>query len=133
MARSQKKAVMLCATLCMVPQMTMAAQSKADKQASAAGPAGQYTRKNGDLVQVSVVNGLLYCKIVKGSRPNFEMCHGMTHNGPAWTGKKMKHPSMPGFMTFNGTVTHDAQTLKIKGCAMGNAMCDKEMWSRIGN
>ncbi|VAV88871.1 hypothetical protein MNBD_ALPHA04-1169 [hydrothermal vent metagenome] len=99
--------------------------------AIAASPAGTYERENGDTVEVSVNDDRLYCKITAGKKPNFEMCHGMTQSGEKWTGKKMKHPGMPKFMTFNGTVTYDATSLKIKGCAMGKMMCDKETWKRV--
>ena len=95
-------------------------------------PSGVYKRPNGDQVRVWVADGMLYCRIESGKRPGFEMCHGMAPQGEAWFGKHMKHPSMPGFMTFNGTVTSDQKTLKIKGCAMGNAMCDAEVWNKIG-
>lgn len=99
--------------------------------AAANDPSGSYQRKNGDLVQVTVTNGALYCKIIAGSKPNFEMCHGMKPKGDSWFGKKMKHPGMPRFMTFNGTVTFDATSLSIKGCAMGKAMCDSEKWTKL--
>lgn len=97
--------------------------------ALASDPSGEYVRKNKDTVQVWIAQGKLYCKIVTGSRPNFEMCHGMSPVGEAWKGNHMKHPSMPGFMTFNGTVTNDDQTLKIKGCALG--ICDSEIWTKV--
>lgn len=94
-------------------------------------PSGTYKRPNGDIVKVWVADKQLYCRITEGKKPNFEMCHGMAPQGEDWFGKKMKHPGMPGFMTFNGTVTSDAKTLKIKGCAMGKAMCDSETWTKI--
>ena len=99
--------------------------------AQAAGPEGQWKRKNGDTVQVSVKGGKLYCAIVAGAKPGFEMCQGMEGAGNAWSGKKMTHPSMPGFMKFNGTVAVSGDTLNIKGCAVGQSMCDSEKWSRI--
>lgn len=99
--------------------------------AMASDPTGKYRRKNNDLVQVWVAEGKLYCKIVEGKKLNFEMCHGMTPEGEAWKGKKMKHPSMPGFMTFNGTVTMEGTAIKIKGCALGNSMCDSETWTKV--
>jgi uncharacterized protein (DUF2147 family) len=99
--------------------------------AFASDPSGMYHRKNNDLVQVWITDGKLYCRIMQGSKPNFEMCHGMTLSGDEWTGKHMKHPSMPGFMTFNGTVTTDSDTIKIKGCAMGKSFCDSESWTRV--
>lgn len=98
--------------------------------AHAAGPEGLWERKNGDTVQVSIKGGKLYCTITDGSKPGFEMCHGMDGAGNSWSGKKMKHPSMPGFMKFNGTVSVSGNSFKIKGCAIGQAMCDSETWTR---
>lgn len=94
-------------------------------------PSGNYKRKNGDLVHVWIDQGKLYCKITQGKKPNFEMCHGMDPVGEEWKGGHMKHPGMPGFMTFNGTVTSDATSIKIKGCAMGQSMCDSEVWEKV--
>ncbi|WP_374544572.1 hypothetical protein [Rhodoblastus sp.] len=99
--------------------------------AAAADAAGSYTRPNGDKVKVSVDGGKLYCKIMAGSQPGFEMCHGMSKTGPdIWQGAEMKHPSMPGMMTFNGTVMIASGGLSIKGCAIGQSMCDSEDWKR---
>ena len=43
----------------------------------------------------------------------------------------MKHPDMPGFMTFNGTVTTTAKGLKVQGCAVGQSMrFPPEAWTR---
>jgi len=97
--------------------------------AFAAGPEGQWKRPNGDTVTATVSGGKLYCKITAGSKPGFEMCNGMTESGGSWTGKKMRHPSMT-IMSFNGTVTVSGNTLSIKGCAVGQSMCDSEKWSR---
>ena len=119
----------LSALICLLPQPVTAADEPVASETSLA---GFYTRENGDTVHVTIDNGLLFCKIVKGSKPNFEMCHGMKPSGAAWTGKKMKHPGMPRFMTFNGTVTSDARTLSIKGCALGKSLCDSETWTRAG-
>ena len=100
-------------------------------QAAAADPAGMYQRSNGDKVKVSVNGGRLYCRIVAGSQPGFEMCHGMASaGGSVWKGANMKHPSMPGMMTFNGTVVVASGGLSIKGCAVGQSMCDAEYWAR---
>ncbi|MEE9432666.1 MAG: hypothetical protein V3V15_00315 [Sphingorhabdus sp.] len=99
--------------------------------AIASDPSGTYKRKNGDTVRVFLSKGKLYCRITKGKKKNFEMCHGMAKTATGYYGKKMKHPGMPGFMTFNGTVTYNATSLSIKGCAMGKSMCDKEKWSKI--
>ena len=99
--------------------------------ASAADHSGNYHRKNGDLVRVWIDGGKLYCKIVEGKKKNFEMCHGMAQNGEEWNGKHMKHPGMPGFMSFNGTVTSDETSIKIKGCALGKSFCDSEIWTKV--
>lgn len=95
-----------------------------------ADPSGSWKRPNGDMVQVSNAGGKLSCKIMKGSKPGFEMCNGMTGSGSFWKGSGMKHPDMPGFMTFNGTVQVSGSTLSIKGCAIGESLCDSETWSR---
>ena len=93
--------------------------------------AGNYKRPNGDEAKVSVGGGKLYCKIISGKQAGFEMCHGMEKTGAdTWQGANMKHPSMPGVMTFNGTVTVSASGLSIKGCAIGQSMCDSENWTR---
>ena len=100
-------------------------------QAMAQDISGTYSRPNGDTAVVSMQGGKLFCKITAGKRVGFEMCHGMTETGPdVWQGAAMKHPSMPGFMTFNGTVSPTKTGLRIKGCAMGQAMCDAESWIR---
>ena len=99
--------------------------------AASAAETGMYKRPNGDLVEVSVKGGKLYCANVQGGQQGFEMRHGMSKTGPGvWQGAEMKHPSMPGFMTFNGTVTFAAAGLSIKGCAIGQSMCDAEDWTR---
>lgn len=95
-------------------------------------PSGTYKRPNGDTVRVFISDGKLWCRITEGKKKGFEMCHGMSPQGEDWFGKGMKHPGMPGFMTFNGTVSSDATTLKIKGCAMGKSMCDSEVWTKVG-
>ena len=93
--------------------------------------AGNYKRPNGDEAKVSVSGGKLYCKIFSGKQAGFEMCHGMEKTGAdTWQGANMKHPSMPGMMTFNGTVTVSTSGLSIKGCAVGQSMCDSESWTR---
>ncbi len=102
--------------------------------AKAAGPEGMWVRrKKGQDVRVSFKDGAMYCTIInrtkKSGKPkkDFEMCHGMMAEGDAWKGKKMKHPEMPKFMTFKGTVTVEGDVLKIKGCA---GICDSEKWDR---
>ena len=87
---------------------------------------GTYLRKGTQTIKVFTSGGRLYCRRSDG----FEMCNGMTKKGSKWTGGKMKHPDMPGFMTFNGTVTIGSKTLHIKGCAVGQSMCDAEVWKK---
>ncbi len=96
-----------------------------------ANPSGMWKRKGNTVVKVSISGGKLYCKIVKGSPNGFEMCHGMVKKGGVWKGGNMKHPSMPGFMTFNGTVRVSGNKLNIKGCAIGQSFCDAETWVRM--
>ncbi len=99
--------------------------------ASAAGVNGKWKRKDGSVVKVfSCKGGKLCGRIVSGSPKNFEMFHGMSKKGGAWKGSNMKHPSMPSIMTFNGTVKLVGKKLSVKGCAVGQSMCDSEMWSR---
>ncbi len=89
--------------------------------------ADTYIRKGDQAIDVAVKGGKLYCT---RSSDGFEMCNGMTKSGSAWTGGGMKHPDMPGFMSFNGTVTMTASSLTIKGCAVGQSMCDSETWKK---
>ena len=98
--------------------------------AAAEDAVGAFKRPNGDTVQTSVKGGKLYCEISAGSQPGFEMCHGIAKTGAVWQGAAMKHPSMPGFMTFNGTVTFAGGSAAIEGCAVGHSMCDSETWTR---
>jgi uncharacterized protein (DUF2147 family) len=97
-----------------------------------ADPTGDWKRPNGEIAEFYKCEEKLCCKIVEGASPGFEMCHGMTQTGPdEWQGQGMKHPEMPGFMTFNGTVKLDGPTLNIKGCAIGQAFCASEEWTKI--
>lgn len=88
--------------------------------------ADTYLRKGTEEISVTDKGGALYCTRVSDG---FELCNGMTKSEDgAWRGKKMKHPDMPGFMRFNGTVVIGANALQIKGCAVG--MCDSEVWQK---
>ena len=93
---------------------------------------GNYARPNGDPVEVYECGGLLCGRINGGERNGFEMLHGMSATGAnEWQGSQMKHPAMPGFMTFNGTVTVvEGGALSVRGCAVGQAFCDAEVWQR---
>jgi hypothetical protein len=92
---------------------------------------GEYVRtgkkKDAQIINVTTKGGKLFCT---RASDGFEMCHGMSKQGDAWKGKGMKHPDMPKFMTFNGTVAIGANSLSITGCAFGESMCDKETWAK---
>ena len=116
-----------------IPSLTAAAVALAfAAPATAAGVKGMWKRKNGTIVKVYSCNGGKLCaKIVKGKPANFEMFNGMTKKGSVWKGSNMKHPSMPSIMTFNGTVKLVGGKLSVKGCAIGQSMCDAETWTRV--
>ena len=85
-----------------------------------------YLREGTQQIDVRFESGKLYCTRVSDG---YEMCNGMTENADGtWGGKKMKHPDMPGFMRFRGTVTFGTTQLKIEGCALG--MCQAEVWDK---
>lgn len=113
--------------------ITLASMLAGPAWAAARDPSGTYTRPNGDVVRVWITDDKLYCRITEGKKVDFEMCHGMEANDDEdrWEGRKMKHPGMPGFFTFNGRVVSDESTLTIRGCALGNSMCDSEVWERV--
>lgn len=99
---------------------------------NAAGVLDKWKRPNGTIAEVYMCGSKLCGKIIAGQPAGFEMFHGMTKVGPMqWQGSEMKHPSMPAFMTFNGTVTLSGNILKVKGCAVGQSMCDEETWTRM--
>ncbi len=88
--------------------------------------AESYTREGNQKIEVTEKGGKLYCTRVADG---YEMCHGMASKGNGtWGGKGMKHPDMPRWMSFNGTVVIGADRLKITGCALG--ICDTENWTR---
>ena len=89
--------------------------------------ADTYMRKGSQAITVAVKGGKLYCT---RASDGFEMCNGMAKSGGGYSGSGMKHPDMPGFMTFNGTVTMAGNSLTIKGCAIGQSMCDSETWTK---
>lgn len=85
-----------------------------------------YLRKGSQEIQVFTNNGRLFCR---RTSDGFEMCHGMTEQADgSWKGKGMRHPDMPKFMKFNGTVVFSETGLNIKGCALG--ICDDEDWTK---
>lgn len=90
---------------------------------------GKYTRHADDGPQtiiVQVIDGKLYCA---RESDGFEMCNGLVLSDDArWRGRTMKHPDMPGFMTFNGTASFSETQLNLRGCAMG--ICDAETWDK---
>lgn len=88
----------------------------------------QWLREGDQVINVTDDGGRLMCT---RASDGFEMCHGMTSTGAGtWGGPNMKHPDMPGFMTFNGTVVMNSTHLKIEGCVLGGAVCDSEVWTR---
>lgn len=88
--------------------------------------ADTYMRNGNEEITVEEKGGLLYCTRVSDG---FEMCNGMKkRDDGTFGGRTMKHPDMPGFMTFNGTVVFEETQLKIKGCAVG--ICDSENWAK---
>ena len=87
---------------------------------------GTYVRKGDQVITLYTEGELLYC--TRGSDA-FELCHGMSLQGDGtYKGEDMKHPDMPRFMTFNGTVTFGAGMVSLKGCAAGNSLCQSEDW-----
>jgi uncharacterized protein (DUF2147 family) len=95
------------------------------------GLVGTWKQPNGDLARVYDCGGKLCAKVIKGEREGLEMFNGMTPAGAnRWQGGHMKHPGMPSFFTFNGTVTVEGKEMKVKGCAIGQSMCDSEVWTR---
>ncbi|NOX42086.1 MAG: hypothetical protein GXP05_16815 [Alphaproteobacteria bacterium] len=86
-----------------------------------------YLRKGTQEIRVFTDAGKLYCR---RTSDDFELCHGMEEQADgSWQGDSMKHPDMPKFMTFNGTVIIGTnRKMSIKGCAVGNTLCDQEIW-----
>ena len=99
--------------------------------ALAAEPWGKWKRPNGDIAKVWQCDGGMCGAIEEGEEKGFVMFKGIKKEGDAWKGD-MKHPDMPSFMTFNGTVTMLGDNkLKVEGCALGNSLCDAEVWVRV--
>ncbi|MGV6811054.1 MAG: hypothetical protein ACWA47_02310 [Brevirhabdus sp.] len=85
-----------------------------------------YLREGSQEIEVVDKGGKLYCT---RKSDGYEMCNGMTKQADgSWQGRGMKHPDMPGFMKFRGTVIFSAGGLSIKGCAVG--ICDSESWTK---
>ncbi len=81
-------------------------------------------KKGDQLIDVTITDGALWCTRVSDG---FELCNGMTENEDGtWGGKNMRHPDMPKWMKFKGTVYFVEGGLKIKGCAV---ICDSEEWT----
>jgi len=87
--------------------------------------ADEYIRKGDQIIDVVKTNGQLFCT---RRSDGYEMCNGMTEQSDgSWQGRNMRHPDMPRFMKFRGTVIFGSNGLKIKGCALG--ICDDEVWT----
>jgi len=88
----------------------------------------EWLREGSQTITVTDNGGTLHCT---RASDGFEMCHGMKKTGNGtYAGPDMKHPDMPGFMTFNGKVVMNSTHLKIEGCVLGGAVCDAEIWTR---
>lgn len=96
-----------------------------------AGAAGDWQRpKGGGTAKVTLSGGKMSAVIVSGKKKGFTMFRGIAPAGKdTWKGD-MKHPDMPGFMTFNGTVKYSGGKLHVQGCAIGGSMCDSEVWTQ---
>ena len=69
----------------------------------------QWLREGSQIINVTYSGEALYCT---RASDGFEMCHGMSKTGNGTYGwPNMKHPDMPGFMTFKGTVVFDEVTV----------------------
>lgn len=97
--------------------------------AALAGPDGNWKRPNGSIAKVWSCGGGLCAKVVQGTGAGTVMFNGIKKAGSGWQGN-MKHPDMPSWMTFNGTVTTSGNSMNVKGCALGQSMCDAESWTR---
>jgi len=85
-----------------------------------------YIREGNQEIEVADKGGKLFCT---RKSDGYEMCNGMTKQADgSWQGRGMKHPDMPGFMKFRGTVIFSSSGLSIKGCAVG--ICDSESWTK---
>lgn len=88
--------------------------------------ATEYLRKGDQVIVVFQHEGKLYCR---RTADDFELCHGMEPQADgSWAGPNMKHPDMPKFMTFVGTVITNDTGLSIEGCVLGG-ICDAEEWT----
>ena len=86
---------------------------------------GTFLRKGKQIIVLTVRDGKLYCT---RQSDGFEMCNGMTKQPDGtWQGRNMRHPAMPRFMKFRGTVTFTDTGLNIRGCALG--ICKAENWT----
>ena len=86
----------------------------------------EYLRKGDQLIVLFEHEGKLYCRRMSDE---FELCHGMEKQADgSYAGPNMKHPDMPKFMTFKGTVVLNAGGLSIEGCVLGG-VCDAEKWT----
>lgn len=100
--------------------MTLASTASADTYM-------RESKRNGpEAIEVTITDGALWCTRVSDG---FEMCNGMIEGEDhLWRGKNMRHPDMPKWMKFNGTVAFLDAGLNIKGCALG--ICDAEDWTK---
>jgi hypothetical protein len=90
---------------------------------------GVYLRNGEEFILVRTTDeGLMYCTRVGDG---FEMCDGITQQADgSWSGTRMKHPDMPSFMSFNGTVIFNDTEMLLEGCTAGNLQCEAEAWPK---
>jgi len=90
---------------------------------------GVYLRNGEEFILVRTTDeGQMYCTRVGDG---FEMCDGITQQPDgSWTGNRMKHPDMPKFMSFNGTVIFSENDMLLEGCTTGKTQCESEVWPK---
>ncbi len=98
--------------------------------AQAASVSGNWKRPDGSTVKVWKCGAArtLLCAH-SGSTRMFDGIAPFQGRTNMWSGN-MKHPDMPGFITFNGTALFTGKTIKIQGCMLGNSMCQSETWKK---
>lgn len=90
---------------------------------------GVYLRNGEEFILVRTTDdGLMYCTRVGDG---YEMCDGIAQQPDgSWTGTQMKHPDMPTFMSFTGTVIFNDTEMLLEGCTTGNTQCEAEVWPK---
>jgi len=114
--------------ICSTAAITMLAGLGLSTAASAQEAFGEWLRPDGTIALTTECDGGLCGELISGEQTGMVMFQSLKSSGDdQWKGD-MKHPDMPGFMTFNGTVTLGDGELMVQGCAVGGSMCDAETW-----